>query len=287
MIPAPFALHRPTSIAEACDALAHHGPSASVLAGGQSLIVDLKQRRKTPRLLIDLSTVGGLDTITVEPDAVTIGAMARQSTVTQTAALVARLPLLLDVANAAADPMVRRRGTLVGACCQVAPGGDWVAAALALDASVLLQSVAGSREVPLTEFVVGAERTSLRPGEIARALRIPTPQPRDVMVYRKVKHASVGWSVASAAIILSPGNGRAPSRARIAVSGAVSHPQRLPALESALVGMDLALTDELDDAIDAALATLEYRGDYFASPDYRRRRLTVLLRRAVTEVGSR
>jgi carbon-monoxide dehydrogenase medium subunit len=287
MIPAPFVLHRPTSLAEACDTLAHHGPSASVLAGGQSLIVDLKQRRKTPRLLVDLSRIGGLDTITVEPDAITIGAMARQSTVTQTTDLVERLPLLLDVANAAADPMVRRRGTVVGACCQAAPGGDWVAGALALDASVLLESVEGPREVPLTEFIIGAERTSLRQGEIARALRIPAPSPDSIMAYLKVKHVSVGWSVASAAVVLSVDDGGALCGARIAVSGAVTTPQRLPDLESALLGTDLAQPDELVDAIDAALAPLEYRGDYYASPDYRRRRLAVLLRRAVTEFGSR
>jgi carbon-monoxide dehydrogenase medium subunit len=180
--------------------------------------------------------------------------MARQSTVTQTTDLVERLPLLVDVANAAADPMVRRRDTVVGACCQAAPGGDWVAGALALDASVLLESVEGPRRVPLTEFVIGGERTSLRPGEIARALRIPVPCPGSIMAYRKVKHVAVGWSVAGAAVALSVDGGGALAGARIAVSGAVTHPQRLPELESALFGMDLARTDELDDAIDAALA---------------------------------
>jgi carbon-monoxide dehydrogenase medium subunit len=286
MIPAPFTLLRPRSLAEACDALARHGSSAAVLAGGQSLIVDLKLRRKTPRLLIDLSGIDGLDAITVEPDGITIGAMARQATVTQNGDVVERLPLLVEVASAAADPMVRRRGTVVGACCQVAPAGDWVAAALALDASVLLESAQGPREIPLTAFVVGEERTSLRPGEIARAVRIPTPGSRRVMAYRKVKHVSVGWSVASAAIVLSRENPGRLKGARIAVSGAATHPQRLGDLESALLGIDLTRTHELDDAIHAALAPLEYRGDHFASPDYRRRRLAVLLRRAIIEFGT-
>lgn len=284
MIPAPFVLYRPNTIEEASVAFDRHGSDAEVLAGGQSLIADLKVRRKTPRLLIDLASVAGLDNVTVEPGRITIGAMARQAAVVTHPEVSRRLPLLPDVARASADPMVRNRGTVVGACCQVAPDGDWVAAALALDGSVLLEGPTGQRELPLTEFVVGEKRTALRPGEIARSLRIPVPDTPAVMGYRKVKHASVGWSVASAAIVL-PAD-QAATGVRIAVSGAVTHPQRLPELESAIPGIDLARREELDDAIDAALAPLEYRGDYFASATYRRRRLAVLLRRSLTELAT-
>lgn len=285
MISAPFALHRPASIEEAYAALDGHGSDAEVLAGGQSLITDLKVRRKSPRLLVDLSSVDGLSDVTVEPGRITIGAMARQAAVVTHPEVSRRLPLLAQVAQAAADPMVRTRGTVVGACCQADPGGDWLAGALALDGSVLLESGAGQRELPLEEFVLGEERTALRPGEIARCLRIPTPGPSAVMSYRKVKHVSVGWSVASAAIVLPAVRGQ--GEVRVAVSGAVTHPQRLPDLESALADITPRRPQDLADAIEAALAPLEYRGDYYASAAYRRRRLAVLLRRSITELVTR
>ncbi|MFI5613193.1 FAD binding domain-containing protein [Amycolatopsis sp. NPDC051903] len=282
MIPAPFALHRPDTVEQACAALDGHGSDAEVLAGGQSLIADLKLRRKSPRLLVDLSSVAGLDGITVEPGRITIGAMARQAAVVTHPEVSQRLPLLPQVARAAADPMVRTRGTLVGACCQAAAGGDWVAAALALDGTVVIEGGATQRELSLQEFVLGEERTALRPGEIARSLRIPTPGASVVMTYRKVKHVSVGWSVASAAIVLPTRRGE--GRARIAVSGAVTHPQRLPELESALADIEPGRSQDIEDAVETALAPLEYRGDYYASAAYRKRRLAVLLRRSITEL---
>jgi CO/xanthine dehydrogenase FAD-binding subunit len=284
VIPASFDYARPATLAEAIGAVTGHGPEAAVLAGGQSLIADLKSRRRRPRLVIDLGGLPDLDTISVRPDAIEVGAMARQATIAGHSAVAARLPLLVEVAAAAADPKVRRRGTLVGACCEAAPGGDWAAAALALDGSVLLEGPGGPRDVALTEFIIGPAKTALRQGEIARALRLPLPGTGTVMGYRKVKHASVGWSVASAAIVLTAGDARGYGGARVAVSGAPAYPQRLPELEAALPHLDLADPAEVGDAVGMALASLEYQGDYHASPGFRRRRLGVLLRRSLMEL---
>jgi carbon-monoxide dehydrogenase medium subunit len=224
VIPASFDYVRPATLAEAIGAVTGHGPEAAVLAGGQSLIAGLKARRRRPRLVIDLGGLPEFDTISVRPDEIEVGAMARQAAITEHPTVAARLPLLADAAAAAADPMVRRRGTLVGACCEAAPGGDWAAAALALDASILLEGPDGPRDVPLTEFITGPAKTALRQGEIARALRLPMPSAGAVMAYRKVKHASVGWSVASAAVVLTAGAASGYGGARVAVSGASASP---------------------------------------------------------------
>ncbi|WP_020674190.1 FAD binding domain-containing protein [Amycolatopsis nigrescens] len=285
MIPSSFDYLRPRTIQDLKAALAGHGDRARLLAGGQSLLTDLKLRRKNPALVLDLSGVPGLDEIAVGLDALTFGAMARQADIAGHPDVAARLPLLLEVANVAADPLVRRRGTLVGACCEVAPGGDWLAAALALDGVLLVDGVRGRRTVALGDFVRGPAENALAPGEFARSLRLPLPGAGAVAGYRKVKHVAVGWSVAGAAIVLTPGGDGRVERASVAVSGALAYPRRLPVLEAALPGLDFADQRRLGEAIQDSLAGLDYQGDYYASPGYRRKRLALLIRRTLAELA--
>lgn len=285
MIPASFGYVRPDSAGAVTAVLAEYGTDAAPLAGGQTLLTQLKLRSRTPRLVVDLAGVPGLDSIAVGQDAITFGAMARQAEIVSLAPVVERLPLLARVADAAADPMVRRRGTIVGACCAAEPGGDWLAAALALDGTVVLSGVDGERESSLTDFVLGPARTDVRVGEFVRSLRVPVPAGRTVAAYRKFKHVAVGWSAASAAIVLTADEAGRVTAARIAVSGAPTFPQRLGELEAAVPALDLTARQQVDDAIDAGLSAVDWQGDYFASPEYRRKRLAILLRRTLMELG--
>ena len=173
MIPVAFDYCRPGTLAEAHAALTAAG-DAVILSGGQSLMTDLKLRRKRPRLVVDLQAIAALSAVEIGSDAVRIGAMVRQADLVADEAVVSRLPLLAQIANVAADPMVRRRGTLVGALCAVEQGGDWLAGCLAMDAVVEIAGARGTREVPLTAFVRGPRTTALDAHEIAVAVRLRT-----------------------------------------------------------------------------------------------------------------
>lgn len=275
MIPVAFDYVRPKRLDEAKALLAQAGADAVILAGGQSLMTELKLRRIRPRLVVDIGGVPDLDGVDVGADGLAVGAMARQASVARAATA---WPLLAEIAAAAADPMVRHRGTLVGAFCQADPGGDWVAAGLVLDSRLEVSGPTGIRQVALADVVAGP---GLGGGEIAIAAHIPPLPAGARSVYRKVKHIGIGWSVASAAVVLAPmADGRAAG-VRVAVSGATSHPQRLPQLEEALTQLNIADEGALDQAIATALSSLSYRGDAYASADYRAERLGILLRQTL------
>jgi aerobic carbon-monoxide dehydrogenase medium subunit len=285
MIPVAFDYCRPRTLTEAHDALAAVAGEAVILSGGQSLMTDLKLRRKRPRLVVDLQAIEALSAVEVGDDVVRIGAMVRQADLVANAAVVSRLPLLGEIANVAADPMVRRRGTLVGALCAVEQGGDWLAGCLAMDGVVEIAGGRGTREMPLTEFVRGARATVLGDDEIAVAVRLRTASRTARSAYRKVKHIAIGWSIASVAAVLDVNDAGRCSFARIAVSGATTHPQRLAALENALTTLDLRKRDGLHDAVAASLSEVAFWGDYYASSDYRAERLASLLEQTVTEIA--
>ncbi|HEX2126122.1 MAG TPA: FAD binding domain-containing protein, partial [Thermoleophilaceae bacterium] len=61
MYPGRFEYHAPETLEEALDTLERYGDEGKVLAGGQSLIPLMKLRFASPRALVDITRVPGLD----------------------------------------------------------------------------------------------------------------------------------------------------------------------------------------------------------------------------------
>jgi carbon-monoxide dehydrogenase medium subunit len=286
MIPVNFDYFRPVDIGIAAAILADAAPGrVAVLAGGQSLMTQLKRRTRRPQLVLDLGGIGDLRTIQAQGDTLCIGAMVTQADLVRHPFVRDRLAILVEVSAVAADPMVRRQGTLVGALCQADPNGDWVAACLVLDAVVELRRGDTRREVAIRDFVIGAGQTALMPGELVTGLRVSAPSAGRSGLYRKVRHTAIGWSIAGLAadIEIDP-DGRCTD-CRLAASGALAWPQRLTALEEQLVGLKLRDASHLGDLIESAMSDLEFQDDRHASGAYRATRLSVLLRRTLSELS--
>ena len=139
--------HAPTDLAEALDLLSRFGANAKILAGGQSLLQQMKARLVAPRILVDLNRVRGLDEIRETDSSLEIGALVRFHRAADDETLRRSFTALAEAAASIGDRQVRNRGTLVGSITFAANYGDIAPAALALDAKVVIAgSGAGSRE---------------------------------------------------------------------------------------------------------------------------------------------
>src|SRR5258708_36712633 len=92
-----------------------------------------------------------------------------------------------------ADPLVRNRGTLVGSVCHADPSGDWGSIMLALNAELVASSARGERTIPIDGFFEGPFTTTLRPDEIATAIRIPLPTGHAGGPYHKPEGQAAGF----------------------------------------------------------------------------------------------
>jgi len=218
MKPAPFELTRPASLAEASATLARQGGAARLLAGGQSLGPMLNLRLVRPAMLVSIAHLAELGAVAETTDAVTIGAA-----VTHTAIADGRTPdiggILARIAQGIAYRAVRNLGTIGGSLCHADPAADWLCALTALGASVLTWSEAGGRSIPLAQFVTGAFRTALQPGEIVQAVRVPRPSPDARWGYYKACRKPGEFAHAMAAVLDDSGR-----KVRRAVIGAVGGP---------------------------------------------------------------
>ena len=89
--------------------------------------------------------------------------------------LEGRVPLLTQLFPQFASRLIRNGATIGGNLGTGSPIGDMAPALLALDATVLLVSAEGEREVPVAEYFVAYRQTVRRPDELIRAVRIPLP----------------------------------------------------------------------------------------------------------------
>lgn len=123
--------------------------------------------------------------------------------------------------------------------------GDMAVAMLALDAVVLVEGAAGTREIPIAAFhrMPGDDPSRdnvLAAGELITAVRLPKPT-GGVQTYRKVRdRASYAFALVSVAVDLqmehSPTEHSRIDRCAIAFGGIGTVPWRDPAVEQVLMG---------------------------------------------------
>ena len=162
---------RPADLADALALLTEH-PDATVVAGSTDWGVEanLRGRRASYLVAVDrLPELRGLSTDGV----VEIGAALTLSEVE--AMLGDTVPLLARVWPLFASRLIRNGATIGGNLVTASPIGDLALLLLALDATLVLASGDGDREVPLAEFFTGYRETLLRPAELVRAVRVPMP----------------------------------------------------------------------------------------------------------------
>lgn len=275
--PAPFAYLRADSADAALAALAEHGDEAKLLAGGHSLLPLMKLRLATPTVLVDIGGADDLAYVREEGDVLAVGALTRHRALETDATVRGRLPLLAQVAHVVGDPQVRNRGTLGGSLAHGDPASDLPAAALALDATLVIDGPRGRRTVPAADFFTGFLETVVEPDELLVEVRFPVASEPAPGSYRKLTRRAQDWAIVAAAVARVPGTA---NEARVALTTMAPTPTRAPAVEEALAAGATAA-----EAAAHAADDLEPPSDIHASADYRRHLAQVLVRRALTDAG--
>lgn len=267
---------RPGDLAEALRAVA---AGALVVAGSTDIGVDMNLEAVRPRLRVAVGHLPELRAFDVTADHVTLGAALTFSELERR--LHGRIPMLDDLFPLFASRPVRNAATLGGNLATASPIGDAAPALLALEATAVLVSEAGNREVPLPEFFTGYRTTALRPGELIREVRIPLPLAR-LGVFRKIsKRRLDDISSCAVAVALDLVDGIV-ARVRIGLGGVAATPIRAVAAEAALTGRpwDSATVDRAAQVLGGEGTPID---DLRASAAYRSAMLEQTLRKVYAE----
>lgn len=282
----------PTSIDETLQLLDEHGPDATLLAGGQSLLILLRQGLVAPEVLIGLKRVGELGTIGRAPggnggdgaDGLRLGGMVTYATATRDQAVAAAAPVLAAAAGSVGSVHIRNLGTIGGSLCHADPAGDVPTVLLALGAVVEAARPGGtSSRYPVDGFFRGLFETRLGDDELLVSVDVPAQPPGATFGYRRFSFRQGEYPMAVAACRLEWDRGRCAG-ARIAVGGGGPYPARLEALERRLEGAGAAEAVEAA-ALDEPFASLRPIADVRGGEDWKRQVVSDLVRKTVADAA--
>ena len=154
---------------EALELKAAH-PDAVPIAGGTDLMVELNFDRIRPRVILDLTRIPELTDWGPENGQLRVGAGVTYARLI--AELGDRLPGLAIASRTVGSPQIRNRGTVGGNLGTASPAGDGLPPLFASDSEVELASRAGTRRIPIGEFVTGPKRNCLADDELIAAFHI-------------------------------------------------------------------------------------------------------------------
>lgn len=273
----------PKSLVEACTLLERHGDEARLIAGGTALIIWMRMRLLSPRIVISLEKITDFDRVLFdEKDGLRIGAGARHRDIEMAPFVREHYPLLHETFSKVAQPRIRNMGTIGGNLCQGDPLTDPGASLMALDAEITLTSSKGTRNLSLQKFFVDYYQTDLRPGEILTEIHVPPPVDRLGWSHIKFTPRSLEDFATVGVALTLRGEGSLCKDIRLALNSVAPTILRAKKAEAVLRGQ--RVTDALvREMAETAAAEVDPIDDARGSSDYKRELVKVLVRRATEE----
>jgi carbon-monoxide dehydrogenase medium subunit len=233
--------------------------------------------------LIDLQAIEGLGGITVDGDAVRLGAMVTQHEIINSDALTAAAPILQEAAKQIADPQVRYMGTVGGNVANGDPGNDMPGLMQCLNAEFHLIGPDGERTVEAREFYEAAYMTDREDDEVLTAITFEAP--KGGFAYEKQKRKIGDYATAAAAVQLT-NTGGVVGVASIAMTNLSDVPVWSEAAADALVGTDCG-PDAVKAAVNAMLGDIDPTEDNRGPVEFKRHAAGIVLGRAIARAWSR
>lgn len=267
----------PETVDAARSRLADGEGHTKVVAGGQSLMLLVRQGFVDADTLVDVSDVQALNGVEVDRETVRLGAATTYSDLAAHD-LADRVGMLGDACAVIADPQIRTQGTVGGALGHADPAFDLPPTLCCLDAVVEVGSVDGERAIPIEDFLVGHMTTDCRADELIEAVRFEA-DPELGTAYEKHAQNGDGWAAVGAAAAVATTDGRVEDVC-VALTAVADTAIRSPAVEDALVG-ESANQDRIEAASERVVEDVDPLDDRSGSAAYKERLAPVIVRRAI------
>jgi carbon-monoxide dehydrogenase medium subunit len=284
-----FEYFTPKTVEEALKLLSRHEEGeCKVIAGGQSLIILMKQRLVTPEYLIDIKGLLDLDYIKLDgKQGLKIGALAHHRSIEKSPVIQNGFSVLAEMEQNISSVETRNRGTIGGNVCHGDPGGDPVPVLIALNAKLKMTSLSGERTMDAEDFTLDYFETALRHDELLTEIQIPSIPPNTGVKFTKYSQIAGDYATASVAVLITLDKKKEIcSNARIALGSVDIAPMRAKEAEEILKGEKIS-DDLLAEAGQTASEEASPATDAEVSEEYKRDLVKVLVKRVGREALER
>jgi CO/xanthine dehydrogenase FAD-binding subunit len=170
-----FTYVRPQNIRDAVELLNQSGFKNRPLAGSTDLILLLKHKPDLCNRVVDISLIPEMRSITQQDDIVTIGAACPFSDVITSSIIQKTAPILADACKTVGAVQIRNMGTIGGNVANAAACADSLPALVCLDASARVLTPTEEFDWPVTELVLGPNKTRIPAGGLLVSLSFKIP----------------------------------------------------------------------------------------------------------------
>lgn len=285
MKPPPFEYQAPSELEEALALVAQYGSAAKVLAGGQSLLPLLNQRRITPDYIVDINRIRALSSVHSTSSGLRVGATARQYQVEHHPAARAATPLIPQALRLVGRWAVRNRGTVVGSLVHADPAAELPCVLALLGGTVELARCGRVREADARSFFLGPGQCCIEPDEIAVATRLPALPPGTGTWFEEVSPRQGDLPLCGAAALVVPDQAGRIRAARVALAACGPVPV---VVDLTLMLAGTSIRDApFHDVAELVRAGVSPATDIHADARYRRHLAEVLAVRALRRASAR
>ena len=166
-------------IQDAISILSREDGGASILVGGTDLLVQLRERQRTAKLLVDIKSIPEVNQLAFDPSTgLTLGSAVSCLRISSDSVISQIYPGLVDAVSLIGGVQIQGRASVGGNLCNASPAADSIPALIVHRAMCIIVGPDGNREVAVDDFCTAPGSNILQSGELLVSLRIPAPPPR-------------------------------------------------------------------------------------------------------------
>lgn len=140
------------TIEEVVELLGRYGKDSKVIAGGTDIIIEIRNEKISPKILIDISKIEELKKIEDDGKYISIGAGVTFTEVVDNPLFKEELYGLYKACKMVGSPQIRNKGTIGGNIAHGGAAADSIPPLIALKTIVTLESIDGIREISLEKY---------------------------------------------------------------------------------------------------------------------------------------
>lgn len=198
-----FELLSPKTLAEATALLSQYGENIAVIAGGTDLIPAMRKRKETPKYVLSLKGIPGLDSIEQQESKVVLGPLVNLNLVKASPIIRERYAVLAEAADKFGNNQIRNMATVAGNLCNSSCCADTASPLMVLGAQLKLKSTRGERNLSVDKFCQTPFKPTLKKDELLVEISIPPSSPTTVGTYLKYTlPGATGYSFVGVAVTL-------------------------------------------------------------------------------------
>ncbi|NWG01647.1 MAG: FAD binding domain-containing protein [Syntrophaceae bacterium] len=185
-----FEYLEPKTTKEACAWLNQYQENAKIIAGGTKLMASMRQRKITPRYLINLKSILNLEFITADEEGLRIGALTTLYAISQSSIANDKAKILVEAIQQREPGVNQARwayymATMGGHLSHPASSVDIAPPLIILGAKAVVEGLKGWKTIPLEDLFDQNGEAAFQKDEVLTEIRIPKLSADIGLVYMK------------------------------------------------------------------------------------------------------